>query len=114
MSRNSTPLLALSIMAIGAITANRFITPAGDVAAAGVNTQGVAQSDAAIGESFTATVIGTEVVETGATIVAGALIETDATGRAISHVAGVAVARLAPGETATFAGEFVEVILFAN
>jgi len=112
--RNSTPLLALSILAASAITAHRFVTPAGDVAAAGVKTQGVAQSDAASGESFTATVIGTEVVEAGAAIAAGALIETDATGRAITHTTGVVVARLAPGESATAAGEFVEVILFAN
>ena len=112
---NSTPLLALSILAIGAITAHRFVTPAGDVAAvAGVNTQGIAQSDAAIGERFTATVIGTEVVEAGAAIAPGALIETDATGRAITQSTGVAVARLAPGESAAAAGEFVEVILFAN
>jgi hypothetical protein len=79
-----------------------------------VNTQGVAQSAAAVGEKFTATTLGTEVVETGAAIAAGALVETDATGRVITKAAGVAVGRLAPNEVATAAGQFVEVILFAN
>jgi len=112
--RNGISLLALSVLATGAITANRFITPAGAVAGAGVNTQGVAQTAGVIGDKVTTTVLGTEVVETGAAIAAGALIETDASGRAITKAAGVAVARLAPGEVATAAGQFVEVILIAN
>lgn len=112
--RQGISLLALTMMASAAVVANRFVTPAGAVAGAGVNAQGVAQTDAAIGEKFTATVIGTEVVETGAAIAAGALIECDATGRAITKAAGVTLARLAPGEVATAAGQFVEVILITN
>jgi len=112
--RNGISLLALTLVATGVITTNRFVTPAGAVAGAGVNAQGVAQSGAAIGEKFTATVLGTEVVETGAAIAANALIECDATGRAITKAAGVTLGRLAPGEVATAAGQFVEIILFAN
>lgn len=112
--KNAISLLALTMTASGAITANRFVTPAGAVAGAGVNAQGVADSDAAIGAKFSTNVLGTAVVETGAAIAAGALIETDATGRAITKAAGVAVARLAPGEVATAAGQFVEVVLIPN
>lgn len=107
-------LLALTLAASGAITPNRFVTPLGAVAGAGVNTQGVATAQAAIGEKFTATTLGTEVVETGAAIAAGALVETDAQGRAITKAAGIAVGRMAPGEVSSGAGQFVEVILFAN
>lgn len=112
--RNGISLLALPMLATGVIAANRFVTPAAAVAGAGLNAQGVAQMAAAIGEKFTTTVMGTEVVETGAAIAAGALIECDATGRAITKAAGVTLARLAPGESASAAGQFVEVILIPN
>lgn len=112
--KQSIPLLTLTLLASGAIISDRFVTPAGAVAGAGVNTQGVANSAAVIGANFTATVMGTAIVEAGAAIAAGALIETDAAGRAITKAAGVTVARLAPGEIATAAGQFVEVILLPN
>lgn len=114
MSRNSYPLLSVSMPATGVIVANRFVTPAGAQAGAGVNAQGVAKTDAAIGDELGVTVLGTEVVEAGAAIAAGSLVECDATGRAILHAAGVILGRLAPGESAAAAGEFVEVILFPN
>lgn len=112
--RQGNVLLAISQVAVGAVLANRFITPAGAIAGAGVNVQGVAQANAADGTLFGKSLIGTEIVETGGALAAGALVESDATGRAITHNLGVAVARLAPGESATGAGQFVLVHLFAN
>lgn len=112
--KNSISLLALTMIATGAITSNRFVTPAGALAGAGVNAQGVSDTDAGIGDSVAVHVLGTAVVETGAAIAAGAPIQTDATGRAITKAAGVTVARLAPGEVATAAGQFVEVVLIPN
>lgn len=113
--RNSTVLLALSALATAAITANRFVSVGGaTVAGDGVSCGGVARAAAAIGERHTFDVIGTAVVETGAAIAANALIQSDATGRAITKAAGTTVARLAPGEVATAAGQFVEVILLVN
>lgn len=112
--RNGISLLALPVLATAAITANRFITPAGALTGAAGNAQGISQTDAAIGAKVTTTVLGTEIVETGAAIAAGALIESDATGRAVTKAAGVTLARLAPGEVATAAGQFVEVILIPN
>lgn len=112
--KNAISLLALTMTASGVITSNRFVTPAGAVAGAGVNAQGVSDTDAAIGDKFAVHTLGTAIVETGAAIAAGALIETDAAGRAITKAAGATVARLAPGEVATAAGQLVEVVLIPN
>lgn len=112
--KNAISLLALTMTASGAITGQRFVTPAGAVAGAGVNAQGVAQTDAAIGDKLTVDVLGTAVVETGAAIAAGALVECDATGRAITKNTGITLGRLAPGEVSTALGQFVEVILIPN
>lgn len=112
--KNAISLLALTMTASGAVTGHRFVTPAGALCGAGVNAQGVSDTDAAIGDKFATHVFGTAIIETGAAIAAGALIETDATGRAITKAVGVTVARLAPGESAAGAGEFVEVILIPN
>ncbi|MDP2805504.1 MAG: DUF2190 family protein [Gallionellaceae bacterium] len=112
--KNAISLLVLTMTASAAINANRFVTPAAALAGAGVNAQGVSDTDAAIGDKLAVHVLGTAIVEAGAAIAAGALIETDATGRAITKNAGVTVARLAPGEVATAAGQFIEVVLIPN
>lgn len=114
MPRQSLSLITLTVVATGAITANRFVSPAGALAGAAGNAYGVAESAAAIGEKIPVTSHGTAVVEAGAAIAAGALVEADATGRAITKAAGVTLGRLAPGEVAGAAGQFVEVILFNN
>ncbi len=114
MSKQSTSLLTLTVIATGVISANRFISPAGALAGAAGNAYGVSESAAAIGEKTPVTSCGTAVVETGAAIAAGALVEADATGRAITKAAGVTLGRLAPGEVATAAGQFVEVLLINN
>lgn len=114
MSKQSLSLLTLTVTATAVITANRFISPAGALAGAAGNAYGVAETSAAIGEKLPVTSHGSAVVEAGAAIAAGALVEADATGRAITKAAGVALGRLAPGEVATAAGQFVEVILINN
>ena len=47
--RQNLSLLTLSVVAVGAITQARFVTPAGDQAVAGENAYGVAVTDAADG-----------------------------------------------------------------
>lgn len=111
MSRQSTPILTLSVIAVAALAADRFVTPAGAVPAAGATALGVGRTSAAIGERQPVDVLGTAIVETGGAIAANALVETDAQGRAVTQAAGVVLARLAPGEVATAAGQFVEVLL---
>ena len=115
MSRQFTPLLALTVLASGAVTEYRFVTPAGaQVAGAGVNTLGVARQTSADTDQMTVDALGTAVVESGAALTANGPLQVDATGRVIDKAAGVTVARLLPGQAASAAGQFVEVLLIPN
>ncbi len=98
MSRQSHSLLTLSILAAATITANRFATLGGTPAAAAGDAFGVALSGAASGELFPLECVGTAVVETGGVFAAGALIQSDASGRAVAATAtGVKSAVIAGG-----------------
>lgn len=112
--RNEIPLLKLTMTATAALVANRFVSITGGVPAAGANSYGVTDSDAAIGAKVAIKTTGTSMVETGGAIAAGGLVETDNQGRALAKNTGVTLARLAPGEVSTAAGQTVEVILIAN
>ena len=112
--RQARPIQVHTFTAAGVITAGRFIGTNQAQATLGVNAYGVANTDAALGDDFAATTHGTAIVEVGAAIAAGALVEADASGRAITRTTGAILGRLAPGESATGAGQFVEVILFQN
>lgn len=112
--KSNISLLALTALATGAVTAGRFVTPTGAQAGAAANTLGVARTDAVAGQAFPVDVAGTAVVEAGAGIAAGGAVQTDAQGRAITREAGPLVARLAPGSSASVAGDLVEVILIPN
>ncbi|WP_310601198.1 DUF2190 family protein [Desulfobulbus sp.] len=114
MSRQSQPLLALSLTATGVINEYRFVSTTVAQAGAAANTFGVARMAAAIGDTIPVDTVGTAVVESGAAIAAGALVETDANGRAVTKAAGPAVARVLPGQAATAAGQFIEVLLIPN
>ncbi len=106
------PILTLSRIATGAITAERFVTPAGAQAGAAVNTLGVARSDAATGAVLPIDVLGTAIVTAGGAIADGALVETDATGRAVTRTAGPIVGRAL--QAASAAGARIEVLLIPN
>lgn len=113
MSQNIA-LLTLSVAATAELTANHFASPTGGVATAAGNTLGVTRSDAAIGELAPVDVLGTTQVVAGGAIAAGASIEVGAGGKAVTHAAGIAVARAAPGATAAADGDVLEVILIPN
>lgn len=83
----SIPILTLSIVAAGAIAANRFVTWADtQVAAAGAVAMGVAEYAAsAAGKLVAVNVIGTARIESGGAIAKGGLFKADAQGRAIAH-----------------------------
>lgn len=110
----ATDILVLSVTAAAAITEHRFVSTTGGVPAAGANVLGASKSLAASGEKFPVVCLGTAIVTAGAALAAGAALETDNQGRAITKNTGIAVARLAPGESAAAAGEKVEVILIPN
>lgn len=113
MSRQNIALLALTVVATTAITADRFVTPAGAQAGADANTLGVARSAAASGERVPVDVIGTAVVESGAAVAAGATLKSDASGRAITWASSGAKVAVAL-EAASAAGQFIEVLLIPN
>jgi uncharacterized ParB-like nuclease family protein len=114
VSKPYIPVLTVGAPAAAPLTANRFVTLQGAVPAAAAGGCGVARSNADTGERVPIDVLGIATVETGAAISAGALVETDNQGRAITHSAGVVLGRLTHGQSATGAGQFVEILLFPN
>jgi hypothetical protein len=90
-------LLSLSVVATTAITRGRGVTFAGaQAAAANAKIMGIAQHDAAIGETVTVTVCGTAICEAGAALAVGTTVVMDAQGR----VAAGAAMFVASGATA--------------
>lgn len=114
MSRQCISLLTLTLGLTGTVVAQRFVTGAGAQTGAAGNALGVARTAGVSGENIPVDVIGTAIVETGAAIAANALVESDASGRAVTKAAGVTLGRLAPGQSAAAAGQFVEVLLIQN
>lgn len=107
------PVLTLSVASAAALNAERFVTVAGAVPAAGANVFGVNRSSAAAaGELVPVDVLGTSIVVAGAAVAVGAALETDNQGRAITLNAGVKVARAL--QAAAAAGDRIEVFLIPN
>lgn len=102
-------LLALSVIAAAAITAERFVTGTGAVAGAGARALGVAQTSAASGEIFAVDVIGTAVITAGGVIAKDAAIEVGTAGKGITKSSGVTVARALQAAAAD--GDRIEVLL---
>lgn len=113
MSQQGISILALTMQATGAITANRFVSAAGAQVVADANAIGVARNTVASGEQVAVDVQGTAVIETGAAIAKGATCKADASGRAIAWVTSGAKVAIAL-EAATGAGQFIEVLLQDN
>jgi hypothetical protein len=101
-------LFTHTVAATAAITADRFITHAGAVPAAGAVCLGVARTSAESGDVLSVDVIGTTMVTAGDTITVGAAVETDNAGRAIPLDSGVKLGRAL---TAGATGALVEVLL---
>lgn len=110
----SISILTLSMIASGALTANRFVGTDNATAVAAGNTYGVTRTDGADGEIVPVDVLGTTLVEAGGVIAPGGAIEVGTGGKAVAKAAGVTVARLAPGQAAAADGKLVEVVLIQN
>lgn len=108
----SHSILTLSIAAAVAIAANRFVTTAGQYATADGNADGVSRSDAAIGDLFPADILGTAVITAGGAIAKDAYVEVGASGKAVTHTTGVAVAKALQASAAD--GDRIEVLLIPN
>lgn len=113
MSATSNPVLTLSVKAAAALTANQFVTGAGEVAAPGGRALGVTRTAAAIGEYVAVDVIGKVVVIAADTLFSDELLQVSGAGTVQGRSLGVPVARRVGGVVAT-AGELIEVILIPN
>ncbi|WP_076591986.1 capsid cement protein [Herminiimonas arsenitoxidans] len=111
MSKQGISLLTKSVIASAALIAHRAVTAAGAHAAADI--YGVANTSGAIGDVVPVDVIGTTPMEAGAAIPVGTkYVIADGVGRAIvGGTAAACLGRLVPGESASAAGQFVEVLL---
>lgn len=108
----SKSILALSIVAATAITAQQFVTAGGAVASAAGNALGVARSDAASGALVPVDVLGTAVATAGAAITAGAHVEIGTAGKVVTLASGKAVGVAL--EAAGADGDPVEIFLIPN
>ncbi len=81
-------LLTTSIPAAAALTRLRFVGLTGNVCAAGAKALGTAETDADAGEQAPVNTHGILLVEAGAAIAAGAEVESNADGKAITKAAG--------------------------
>ncbi|CBJ43009.1 capsid cement protein [Ralstonia solanacearum] len=81
--------LTVTVLAVAALTRLRFVGLTGDVCAAGAKALGTAETNADAGEQASVNTHGVLLVEAGAAIAAGAEIESDASGKAITKAAGI-------------------------
>jgi len=117
MSKQGISLLTLKVIAAGALFANRAVTAAGAHAATDVYGITAAAASAA-GEAVPVDVAGAVAIEAGDVIPAGTkYVIADAQGRAIpggAAAANAVLGKLVPGQSASAAGEFVQVLLSLN
>lgn len=105
-------LLALTVVAAGALAANRFVDQDGTYPAAGAKAFGVTRFEALnAGEALTCDILGTTIVETGAAVAKDADLMVDATGRVVTATTGVKRIVAVSMEAAAAAGAFIEVLL---
>lgn len=109
------PILTLSIVSVGVIAANRFVGfDDAQIAAAGKVAMGVADYGAsAAGKQVAVNVMGTAPVEAGGAFAKGALLKSDASGRAVLYDGSGAVAARAL-QASGGAGAMPEVLLLPS
>lgn len=106
--KSAQPLLTTSLIAAVALTAHRFAAFDGTVCAAGAKALGSVVVDTDADNVAPVDVLGIVLVEAGAAIAAGAVVQSDATGRAITKAAGEANGTA--WDAATAAGDVIRVV----
>ncbi len=86
-------ILALTSVATAAVSANTFVGYDGQTAAAGTDALGIADYDAATGDSFAITVLGTQRVKAGGAFNAGDQLQVGPDGKAVVLADGKPVAK---------------------
>lgn len=108
MSQQALSLMAISMVAAGAVTEYRGIDYAGAQATVqGQKILGIAKRGALTGDGFEAAVIGTAIVEAGAAFAVGASLIIDANGRAIASTGKLGIAAGAVAVTSTAANGLI-------
>lgn len=106
--KTQQPILTTSVVAAADLIRRRFVGFDGNVCAAGVKALGVVDADTEAGGVAPANVMGVILVEAGAAIAAGAEVQSDAAGRAITKAAGVANG--IAWDVATAAGDVIRIV----
>ena len=107
------PVLTKPMTASGAVAANRFVLATGAQATvAGSAVIGVAREAAASAALFSCDILGTAIVEAGASIAKGVAVQTGADGRALTYDTGTKAAVAL--QAATAAGQMIEVLLLPS
>jgi len=101
-------LMATTVLAAVALARFRFVNFDGATAGATDAALGVPVTAFDAGEQASVATHGEMLVEAGAAVAAGAAVQSDATGRAITLAAGVAAGRAR--DAATAAGELIRVL----
>ncbi len=111
MAKTSFSLMTVSVTATAAITQCRAVSLGG--APTAVDIFGIANSDGIIGDMVALDVWGGVAVESGAAIPLGTkYVIADAAGRAIpGGTVNACLGKLYPRQSATAAGEYVQVLL---
>ncbi len=99
--------LTTTILAAAALVRNRFVGLTGSTCAAGAKALGIAQTNVDAGEQAPVAALGILIVEAGAAIAAGAEVESNATGQAITKATGVSNGFAL--DAATAAGDVIRV-----
>ena len=101
-------LLAVTIAAAAALSRFRFTDYSGNVASAGERVLGVPTTDFSAGEQASVATHGEILVEAGAAMAAGAEVESDADGHAVTKTTGVDFGMARDATSA--AGEIIRVL----
>jgi predicted RecA/RadA family phage recombinase len=86
-------ILTHGVVAAVAMSAHRAISYTGAIPAAGGPMMGVTISDASAGNRVPVEMLGISEIAVGAAVAAGAALELDATGRAVTLAAGTKIGR---------------------
>jgi hypothetical protein len=109
MPASKISLLTLTAVAAAALSEHQAVGYDGDVATAAGAMQGLAITDAALGDPVAVDVLGTSVAIAGAAVAVGAALEVGAGGKLVTKDAGVTVARALQAAAAD--GDLFEVML---
>ena len=111
MSKQSFPLLTLTVAASATLTADRFVTLGGAVSATDSATSlGVVRQDAASGDKVPVDVIGTTICTAGAAITAGAALKVTTGGKVITWATSGLKVGIAL-QAAAADGDLIEILL---